>query len=66
MLTGCVITSLVSAYYAVFARLLVAAAGIGALFATRVWRSLLVAAGRGRSPGRPPRPAGWGRNPRGG
>jgi hypothetical protein len=47
VLTGCVITSLVSAYYAVFAGLLVAAAGIGALVATRVWRSLLVAAGRG-------------------
>lgn len=47
VLTGCVITSLTSAYYAVFAGMLVAAAGVGALVATRVWRSLLVAAGRG-------------------
>jgi len=47
LLTGCVITSLVSAYYAVFAGLLVAAAGIGALVATRAWRVLLVTAGRG-------------------
>ena len=47
VLTGCVTTSLDSAYYAVFAGLLVAAAGIGALVATRVWRGLLVAAGRG-------------------
>jgi len=47
VLTGCVIVSLTSAYYAVFAGVLVAAAGVGALVVTRAWRVLLVTAGRG-------------------
>lgn len=47
VLTGCVIASLISAYYAIFAALLVAAAGFGALVSTRAWRVLLVTGGRG-------------------
>lgn len=47
LLTACVIVSLTSAYYAVFASVLVAAAGIGALVITRAWRVLLLTAGRG-------------------
>jgi hypothetical protein len=47
VLTACVSVSLVNAYYAVFSGLFIAAAGIGALVATRAWRVVLVTAGRG-------------------
>ena len=47
VIAACVIIALVNAYYAVFTGILVAAAGIGALAATRAWRVLMVTAGRG-------------------